>query len=126
MTTIKAEHQHIRTKLEDKEFHPSESFAINILRYVPRSYLEQLADHISNELKKEHLQGHPMGVVWASIQKVLNDEPIHGRYLMGLALYVASTVMDVGQTTGNMIAKIQKIQSEEGTGEETLDENTAD
>jgi len=113
MTTIKPEHHHIRTKLEDKEFHPSEAFAINILRHTPKYYLEELSEHVSNELKKEQFKNHSMGVVWASIQKLLNDEPIHGRYLMGLALYVASTVMDVGLTTGKLIAASHKSSGED-------------
>jgi len=115
------EHQHIRTKLKDKEFHPSEAFAISIMNRVSKSYLHILSDHLSSELKKEHLQGHSMGVVWESIQKVLNDEPIHGRYLMGLALYIVSTVMDIGKTTGNLIAKLPSEHSSSNDPGATVD-----
>lgn len=104
---------HIRTSLNAKEFHPSEAFAINIIRQIPRAYMEEMAEHVSNELKKEQFSGHSMGVVWESMRKLLNGEPVHGRYLMGVALYITSTLMDVGATCGKLAAALPKHRAQQ-------------
>ena len=113
--------EHIRTKLKPREYHPSEVFAADILRQIPRSYLEYLAEHLAESLKAEDTEDHPMGAVWATAVKVLNGEEAHGRFLMGLALYVSYTLFNVGATCNQVLQGMEQVNQEEAANEETAE-----
>ena len=103
---------HIRTKLGPKEYHPAEVFAADILRQIPRSYLEYLAEHLAESLKGENAEDHPMGAVWFTLVKILNGEEARGRFLMGAALYVSYTLFNVGMTAAQVLESMQKVEQE--------------
>ena len=109
--------EHIRTKLKPKEYHPSEVFAADILRQIPRSYLEYLAEHLAESLKGENAEDHPMGCVWGTAVKVLNGEEVHGRFLMGLALYVSYTLFNVGATCNQVLQGMEQVKQEKEESE---------
>lgn len=119
---------HIRTKLKPREYHPAEVFAADILRQIPREYLEYLAGHLAESLKKEDAEDHPMGAVWQTLVKVLNGEEVHGRFLMGLALYVSYTLFNVGATCKQVLINMNDepvTEDMEADEESDNDEDTS-
>lgn len=98
---------HIRTSLKPSEYHPSEEFAIDILRQVPVNYLEYLAEKLAATLSDEDKKEHPMGATWESLTRILNGEEVHGRYLMGAALYVAYTLFNIGATCTQVLQAME-------------------
>lgn len=111
---------HIRTSLKPHENHPSEVFAIAVFQSVPREYVEQAAKSLAESLSEKDKIDHPMGVVWETLNRMLNGEEVHGRYLMGAALYIANTLYNVGQ--GCTLALQQ--QAEQAAQEETSTEDS--
>lgn len=124
---------HIRTSLKKGEYHPAEIYAGHVINSLPREYVENITKGLAHQLEEE--PDHALGVVWSSLNRILNGEEIHGRYLMGVALYLAYTLFNVGATAQKVLQTMaQQMEAtddefhpsdEEVELEETMEEEKA-
>lgn len=98
----------IKYSLSAGDIHPCQVIAYDVLQALPEDYVTSIVNDLEKHLQETEGLSEAslsMGVVVETVRRLIKNEKVNDRYVMGAALWLMSTLFNPAQMTAHAFTK---------------------